>query len=209
MKVELHCHTSRYSACARHEPSELMEHFIRAGYGAVYLTEHDAVWPPEELAQLQRRFPAPRIFPGVELMVDGSLTQHIVVLGTSDEEYLKIRHDSAAVLRKARAEGRLTILAHPFRWEGGAGVLDGPELPDALEYHTGNQDGAAAHRSLLAALRLGLPFLNAGDVHGSDFINRFWIETGPELFRPDDIRSVVLERTYRNCIGDLSDAPPG
>ena len=205
MKVELHCHTRRYSACARQEPAELMELFARAGYDAVYLTEHDAVWPADELADLQRQFPRPRIYPGVELMVDDSLILHVVVLGTCDQEYVDIRHDVPAVLAKARAEGHLTVLAHPFRWEGAAGLLGGPLLPDAIEYHTCNHDGAAAHRSLMASLRLGLRTLNAGDTHGGDFIDRFWIQTSRDVMAPDDIRPIVLEGAYRNCIGDLSD----
>ena len=205
MKVELHCHTTRYSPCARQSPEELMEQFARAGYDAVYITEHDAVWKADELEDLQRRFPRLRIYPGVELMVDGSLLQHLLVLGTCDPDYVEMRFNAQAVLAKARAEGHLTVLAHPFRWEGGADMLAGPALPDAIEYHTSNQDGTAAHRSLMESLRLRLAVVNTGDSHGSDFVNRFWIETRGEILRPDDIRTAVLEGAYRNCFGDLSD----
>ncbi len=67
MKVELHSHTNRYSSCATLSPEALLERLIVAGYGAVYITDHNIVWPDSELHELQMRFPAIRVFPGVEL----------------------------------------------------------------------------------------------------------------------------------------------
>jgi hypothetical protein len=55
----------------------------------------------------------------------------------------------------------------------------------------------------MASLRLGLRTLNAGDTHSGDFIDQFWIQTSRDVMAPDDIRSIVLEGAYRNCIGDL------
>ena len=57
MKVELHLHTSRYSACAVCRPAEMMNGLIARGYEAVYITEHDAVWETAELNDLRRQFP--------------------------------------------------------------------------------------------------------------------------------------------------------
>lgn len=205
MKVELHCHTRRYSGCARLQPAELMEQYVRAGYDAVYITEHDAVWPTDQLEELRREFPRLRIYPGVELMINGSLTEHVVVLGTNDPEYVHLRHDGPALLAKARSQGHLTVLAHPYRWETSATSLAGPILPDAMEYHTCNHDGEAAHQSLMESLRLGMRIVNAGDTHDSHFVNRFWVQTWGEILRPDDIRTAILEGAYRNEVGDLTD----
>jgi len=198
MKVELHCHTSRYSGCATATPAELMERMVQTGYEAVFLTEHDAVWPEWELAQLRDGWPDLRVFGGVELSLPGDPMVHLLVLGTSDPAYLALRADPAAILDKARAEGHLTVLAHPFRWAGAAEMLEAGLLPDALEHLTGNHDAHRAGIAKTQAERLGLPIVNAGDTHGLDFLNRFWIETDRPLAKPDDIRAAVLNRAYAN-----------
>jgi len=202
MKVELHCHTSRYSGCATATPAELMERLVQTGYEAVFLTEHDAVWPDWEIAQLQDGWPDIRIFGGVELSLPGDPMVHLLVLGTSDPAYLALRAEPAAILDKARTEGHLTVLAHPFRWAGAAEMLEAGLLPDALEHLTRNHDAPRAAVAKAQAERLGLAIVNAGDTHGLDFLNHFWIETDQPLAKPDDIRAAILNRAYVNCSRD-------
>lgn len=167
---------------------------LAADYDVVYLTEHDAVWPDDELDMLRHSFRELRIFPGVELTLDD---HHLLVLGTNDPEYLRT-NDAAEVIRRARGEGHLTVLAHPFRWQGGAEMLNGAELPDALEWRTPNHLPEMADRSEDTAALLGLALVNVGDVHALDAIDRYWIETAHVLDGPDDIREVVLSGAYEN-----------
>ena len=112
MKIELHMHTSRYSACAVHPPELLLNCLTTCGYGAAFITEHNAVWPEDEISALQEQFPDIRIFPGVELSlgIDGGM--HLLVLGTNDPAYLEM-HDTEKVITAARDAGHLTVLAHP------------------------------------------------------------------------------------------------
>lgn len=177
-----------------------MERLVQIGYEAVYITEHDAVWSDWEIEQLQDGFPDIRIFPGIELSVGPETIKHILILGTNDPSYTKMRNKPADVLAKAYDEGHLTILAHPFRWEGGEEMLRAGLLPEALEYRTGNHDKVGAALSEAAADEFGLPLVNSGDVHGPEFINRFWIETDRPLIKADDIRSAVLNRAYVNRV---------
>jgi hypothetical protein len=199
MKVELHLHTKRYSGCAQATAEEMMPNLIAAGYGAVYITEHDAVWGEEEMAELQRKFPQIRIFPGMELNVGtGPVLQHLLVLGSDDSTYLLTRNP-ADVLAKARADGDLTILAHPYRWEGAAAMLNQGWVPDAMEFRSGNHDAAGGKMAAGVAGHIGIPVVNAGDVHGFHFINRFWIETDRPIVHARDIRQIVVERAFKNC----------
>ena len=117
MKVELHLHTTQYSACATDRPQDVMRELIDAGYGAVYLTEHDEVWSHWELAELQMSFPDIRIFPGMEIALGRDKSQHLLVLGTADRTYLQLPTAEDIILR-ARTEGHLTVLAHPFPAQG-------------------------------------------------------------------------------------------
>ena len=197
MKVELHLHTNRYSACAVHTPDQAMRKLIATGYEAVFVTEHDAVWSDEELARLREEFPAIRILPGVELSPFFYGSYHLLVLGSNDPEYLSLR-DVADILAKARAEECLTVLAHPFRWEGGDEMLVAGHRPDALECQSPNVTPAQAERAREAAEKLGLPAVNSGDVHALDFIDQFWIETAEPVETARDIRRIVLAGQYEN-----------
>ena len=107
MKVELHLHTRRYSGCATATPAEMMRTLIAAGYEAVYITEHDAVWSAAEIAELQEAFPPIRIFPGVELSVGTGVMplQHLLVLGTTDPDLLAVR-DAGRVLAIRQVDRR-------------------------------------------------------------------------------------------------------
>ena len=194
MKVELHLHTNRYSACAVNTPKEMMRRLLAAGYKAVYITEHDAVWRDRELARLQRAFPDIRIFPGVEVSIT---SHHVLVLGTNDPAYLKIS-DEGELLEKARTHGHLTILAHPFRWAGGAMILQQGLLPDAIEYHSCNHDIDSARESLVIADRLELPLVNTGDAHSLEMLDRYWVETARPIEAADDIRAIIAAGQYVN-----------
>jgi len=197
MKVELHLHTSRYSFCADATPFDLMAALIEAGYEAVYITEHDAVWAEWEIDDLRKRFPAIRIFSGVEITISDDPMEHLLVLGTTDPDYLML-DGAEEILAKARDEGHLTILAHPFRWPGADGMLQEGLLPDAIEYLTCNQGHRHAHKALDVAAKLDLPLVNGGDVHALDFIDRYWIETASPLHQADGIREIVRGGAYIN-----------
>jgi hypothetical protein len=198
MKVELHLHTSRHSACALATPHELMARLVECGYGAVYITEHDEMWGEWELDDLRASFPEIRIFPGVEIALGDNKGQHLLVLGTSDRDYLRLP-TAGEIIALAREQHHLTVLAHPFRWPASPpDILGGAVLPDAIELSTCNHPPASAEQTVEAAQRLGLPTVNAGDVHSLDFVNRHWIDTFEPLEAPDDIFSVVRSRAYRN-----------
>lgn len=199
MKIELHLHTSRHSACAQNSPSEMMAGLVSAGYQAVFITEHEALWDEHELDELRREFPTLRIFPGVELALGDNKQQHLLVLGGSDRAFLAIR-DIAEILELARQRSLTTILAHPYRWAGGSDMLEQGQLPDAIEYRTNNQqDAQACLLSQQTAGRLGLPLVNAGDSHSLAMLDKFWIETDEPLDDPLALRAVLAAGSYRLC----------
>ncbi|MDY6914485.1 MAG: PHP domain-containing protein [Planctomycetota bacterium] len=200
MKIELHLHTNRYSGCAAHSPADMMRRLIETGYDVVFITEHDAVWSELELAELQRDFSEIKILPGMEISLRPGFKQHLLVLGTNDKAYLRIPV-VADILQRARAEDCLTVLAHPFRWEGGADMLKANLRPDAMEARTCNQALEQAETARREAARLGLPVVNAGDVHAVGFINRFWIETDRPVRQAADLRRILISGAYENRVG--------
>jgi hypothetical protein len=178
-----------------------MRKLIQTGYDAAYITEHDAVWTEQETGELQRAFPRIRVFPGVELSMMGDTGEHVIVLGTADPDYLLL-DTPEKVIAKAREDGHLTLLAHPFRWKGSADMLWHGVLPDALEHRTNNHDFDQAAESEVEARRLKLPLVNAGDTHTLSMVNRYWIETARPIEKADDIREIILKGEYVNRARD-------
>ena len=183
----------RYSGCAVCTPAQLMKELIRQKYHAVFITEHDAVWPDWELDALRRDFPAIRIFPGVELSLPND--DHLLVLGTHDPEVLTM-DEPERILAWTRQRKHLTVLAHPFRWPKPYSLLEAGPLPDAIEFRTCNHDVRAGEQSQLAAARLRLPLVNAGDTHSVDMLGQFWIETYPDLVTGEEMYDIVRNGLY-------------
>jgi len=173
-----------------------MRRLVRAGYGAVYVTEHERMWSNAEIHLLRQAYPQLRIFPGVELSMGAVGGTHLLVLGTTDQEYIWLQSEPAAVIQKAKAEGHLTVLAHPFRWPEGFEMLQAGMLPDALEHLTNNHSGPEAAESRRAAETFGLRLVNAGDIHAAKSLDRFYIESEFPLESPVDIRPIILGDRY-------------
>jgi len=155
------------------------------------------VWPDDELAQLQAEFPQIKIFPGVELNIGCKSKYHLLVLGTNDPQYTLMKNEGD-VVEKARAEGHLTVLAHPWVYEEGAEKLWSGPLPDAMEGLSNKGGGRISDQEIVKAITRWpvRPLVNASDVHPLSHINRFWIETNRPLVEADDIREIILAGDY-------------
>ena len=113
VKVEVHAHTERYSVCSRIPPRELVAMADASGYDALFLTEHDRVWPKTEIAGLRELAERVKIFPGIEVTLTDEI--HILVLGAQDPVYERLKTPSD-LFGQACSDGFLTVVAHPFRW---------------------------------------------------------------------------------------------
>jgi hypothetical protein len=105
--------------------------------------------------------------------------------------------DPARLMHTARENNHLTVLAHPFRWDGAEDLLE-IAVPDAVEHRTCNQQGKSAQKAVDLSAEYDLPLVNAGDVHTVDMINHFWIETMGDIGSASDIRDIVTAGRYRN-----------
>ncbi len=196
MKVELHLHTCRYSHCSVDGPEAMLSACQDEGYEVVCLTEHDVVWPEAEIGALARQFPELTILPGIERSIRG---QHLLILGTSDPIWLEMT-EPGPILQTAAETPCLTVLAHPFRWPGGAEMLSGPgPMPDAVEHMTGNQQGKQAASAVAAARARGLRWVNSSDAHSTDMLGQYWVETAGPIETAGQLREAILSGAYGNC----------
>jgi hypothetical protein len=111
--------------------------------------------------------------------------------------------DAEAILDRAADENLPTILAHPFRWDGSAEILDEGLYPDALECRTCNHSAGQAEKSQAVAEQQGMALVNAGDAHGLRMLGRFWIETAAPFAEPSQLRDILASEQFTRCEAKL------
>jgi predicted metal-dependent phosphoesterase TrpH len=110
--IDLHCHTKVHSACSALTPDALVRAAQNRALDGVCITEHDAVWPLDDVIRLGGDLGFV-VLRGMEVTTE---VGHVLVYGLE-------RHDPAMATldelrRMARAEGALIYLAHPARRYG-------------------------------------------------------------------------------------------
>jgi predicted metal-dependent phosphoesterase TrpH len=193
MKLDLHVHTTAYSACSVMSPDEAMAAAKKAGLDGICITEHNKIWKAEDAAALSARHGLP-VFRGLEITTTGG---DILVFGI-EEEPAQL-WTPARLKQKVDREGGVAIAAHPFRGflVFGFSVLQ-MEFEDALENPIfGHVHGVEVCNSLVTneendlarrvAEELGLVMVGGSDAHTptavGSCITHFedWIETERDL----------------------------
>lgn len=125
MVIDMHLHTSRYSPDSQIDPGDLIERAIKLKLDGLVLTEHDAVWEEEEIAELKRQSgeDALVILRGQEVSSyreDGSPHGHLLVYGYYQP--LVGGLTARRVVEVVHGAGGVVVAAHPYRVK--YGLLD-------------------------------------------------------------------------------------
>lgn len=143
MKIDLHVHTTRYSACSIASPEQMIESAIRNGIDGLVFTEHNKMWKEEEINEIRMRYPSVKLFRGIEYTVKwdegGRDSEDILIYGVTDEidEILKLK-DFYEIYNEVNKMGGTCIIAHPFRYHDKVpkAILDG--FIDGIEAYSSN-----------------------------------------------------------------------
>ena len=162
MLLELHCHSSKHSACSAVSPLELVRIARAKALQGIVITEHHYLWSDEELLDLRREAEVESrfvILSGQEVSTD---VGHVLVYGAGESVP---PGTTLAALRKAFPAAAL-VLAHPYR--GGRAVADAdllnPDL-DAVEIFSGNHTVRENCRGLVDWHRLKFTAVAGTDSH--------------------------------------------
>ncbi len=197
VKIDLHAHTSRYSACSRMTPDELVREARRAGLDAVVLTEHNQAWDRRGLARLSG---------------DGLLVLGGIEITCREGDCLVFAPEVAGLRRGSgleevaeevhRREG-LAVLAHPFRTtlERDRRYLANPL--DGLEQESCNNFGRLEREAAQAVARpADLLLISASDAHATDMLGCFYVELERRVSDVAGLVSELRRRAYRCCRDD-------
>lgn len=173
--IDLHAHTSPRSSCSRTTLEELVTTARARGLDALCITEHDVMWPDDELADASRALDFPLI-PGVELSTD---VGHVLAFGAlSKPLWRSYRFDE--LLEEVEHSDTALVLPHPVRNTAGERVLRGGRIAPtpaqvamtapwsavhAIEVAS-TQTTAVEHALTAAALKVvPRPAVGASDAH--------------------------------------------
>lgn len=109
----------------------MVERAIAVGLDALVLTEHNIVWPQDELAPLQDRYPEIKLLRGIE--VTSAEGDDFLVYGVTESGVFSGGMPAHDVARVTHDRGGAIVLAHPYRYrptvpEMGGHRVDGVEI---------------------------------------------------------------------------------
>ncbi|HJZ58238.1 MAG TPA: CehA/McbA family metallohydrolase [Gemmataceae bacterium] len=113
MKFDLHMHTNRHSPDSITDPFELLRAAQAAGLDGIVITEHDYLWPEDELEELRAAAPGLVILSGIEVTGRGG---DMLVYGVSDPFALPQGMPWPELCREVHRQGGVAVAAHPNRW---------------------------------------------------------------------------------------------
>ncbi len=174
-RIDHHIHTTRYSPDSVMDPIELVERAKAVGLSGVGITEHDCLWPEDELAELQAAAGDLLVLAGVEV---SALEGHFLVYGLKSldgiEPGISLRRLIAIV---HRAEAAI-VAAHPYRWE--------QEFDEIFDAHGHGLHGIelvsnnVTHQTRARAERLlerhPFPTTGSSDAHHSEVVGCYFTE---------------------------------
>jgi predicted metal-dependent phosphoesterase TrpH len=179
-------------------PEEMAEAAIQSGLDGVVITEHDVLWPVDEVAALQAKFPALRILRGVEV---STAQGHMLVYGIADGRgfYQGMQVDELA--EQVHQEGGIVVMAHPCRYSD--------DIPE--EIYSAGIDGVEALGTNVRAYmqdgirriqeRLQIPGVAGTDAHVAEMLGVFATDFDDDIETERDLAVAVRTRAftlYRN-----------
>jgi predicted metal-dependent phosphoesterase TrpH len=159
MLIDLHCHTRAYSRCSALTPEALVRAARERGLAGVCITEHDALWTPDEVAGLSESMEFP-VLRGMEVTTE---VGHVLVFGVSGHDPAMATLDE--LHRIVRAERGLMFLAHPSRRYGTLPPSDLAAYFDSVESQNGTEGMLQNDAAASLARNLPLPGIGGSDCH--------------------------------------------
>ncbi|HEX2171224.1 MAG TPA: PHP domain-containing protein [Dehalococcoidia bacterium] len=179
MKFDLHTHTTIHSGCSRLTPQQLVERARAVGLDGLVITEHDAQWTPDAVAELAEQSGLV-ILTGMEVSTD---LGHVLAYGLP--KYLPGIYRAKGLREAADEVGAVLIQSHPLRlpvyvggdFEGKNGhrmddLLRKPilQLVDSIEIYNAGRPPAENEQAAELAEHLGWKGIGAGDAHTLDAV---------------------------------------
>jgi predicted metal-dependent phosphoesterase TrpH len=194
MKFDLHMHTRRYSHDAVSDPFDLIRAALAAGLDGIVITEHDRLWPEEELESLRAAAPSLVVLAGVEIT---GLGGDVLCYGVSDLSRLPRGTPWPELCREVLRQGGIPVAAHPNRWGQPFEKIVREENPalGGIEVMSKNMDDElrAGAQQLLGRFP-HFAQLGNSDSHEPETVGCCYTEFNVEIGRMDELVAAIRGR---------------
>lgn len=201
MLIDLHVHTSNYSACAKEPAEAILAMAFERGLDGVVLTEHNVIWPDEAFLPLHDKFPGLKIFRGIEIHTTEG--EDLLVYGITDTGPFGVEPTTTRVMEVARATGAAVVLAHPLRYR--ESIADGLYAmpPDASEYWSLNICAFQRPGILAFQAATGCGLIAATDSHNTRLLGAYAARFHTSIQSGQDLVHALQKRAYTPFQNDL------
>jgi predicted metal-dependent phosphoesterase TrpH len=197
MTFDLHMHTRRYSPDSEIDPFDLVRRAREIGLDGIVITEHDRLWPEDELEELRAAAPGLVVLGGVEVT---GLGGDLLCYGVTDLADLRRGLPWGDLCREVRRQGGVAVAAHPYRWGQDFDGLIRDQQPDlgGLEMMSNNMDPELRRRAA-AFLDRNPRYATLGnsDAHELAVLGFCHTEFTTPIRTSADLVSAILERRAR------------
>ncbi len=198
IRIDLHLHTSRHSACSSIPAERLIRQAVRAGLDGLVITEHHYQWPEDELATLldEANTPGFILLSGFEY---ASRQGDILVYGLPAAAAADFTPGLPPkdVVDQVHARGGFCVAAHPTR----AGMGFDEELVtlpfDAIEVHSVNMREHEQRLAVMLAERANRPAVASSDAHAIQDVGRYSMEFTGIVQSMADLHASLKNGTFR------------
>jgi predicted metal-dependent phosphoesterase TrpH len=197
MSFDLHMHTRRYSPDSEIDPFELVRRAREIGLDGIVITEHDKLWPEDELEELRAAAPGLVVLAGVEV---SGRNGDLLCYGVSDLAELRRGMAWGDLCREVRRQGGAAVAAHPYRWGQNFDALLAEEQPDltGLEMMSNNMDPDIRQRAAeFLSRNPDYATLGNSDAHALEVVGACYTEFDAEIRTSADLVVAIRGRKGR------------
>lgn len=189
-RIDLHVHSS-FSPDSRMTLEEIVGRLSYVGLKGFALTDHNSIRGHAALAELQSKFPAYLLIPGVEVSTaDG----HLLAYGV--REVPPTGRSVSDTIEWVRAHGGESVLAHPFRRSHGVGRTVVESATGAgIEIRNGHNSEIVNLKAEDVAARRNLTITGGSDAHAIADLGRAYTEFDAAITSVDDVLEGLRNRT--------------
>jgi predicted metal-dependent phosphoesterase TrpH len=181
-RFDLHFHTLPRSHCSHMTLDQGLAAAVEAGLDGLVLTEHNELWPMDELTPFRRKAPKGfKLFVGTEI---NCAENHYLVYGLSNLRGIYYGIPAADLVTIAHQFGAAVVAAHPYRWEQWQGDYSAQLDIDGIEVDSNNTSAMGKDLAERLAGEKGIHRVVASDAHSTTVVGKYWQDL------PDSLESV-------------------
>ena len=201
LRIDCHVHTYPRSGCSTIAPDEAVAAAIAGKIDIMVLTEHDYIWPQNEIDALRSKHDGSqiRIFAGLEATCRNG---HFLVFGLSDRKDIYIDMPAETLIDIAHERDAAVVVAHPFRFS----IEDGHYCyrldVDGVEVMSSNTSASNQKLAEQLANDKNLMKFMASDAHTTSPIGHYFTEVPPHVKTVNDLARFIRGTKPHNTTSD-------